>query len=168
MKKFKDKRGFTLVEVLVVVAIIGILSAISTPILVQNIDKAKVTRIIAKYDAFKKATISNMTSSEIKLDEELIKTITNEVNSVPDITPIGGKYLLTTLENADVKCIDENGNILNNTTISWQVALGIVNSDNDIYMTDKQFKQLVKSLGNTNIVVKDGGIDDGIYIKIVD
>ena len=168
MKKFKDKRGFTLVDLLVVVAIMGILAAVSTPILTQNIDRAKVTRVITKYDAFKKATVSNLSPREIELDNELIETIIKEVNSVPDITPIGGKYLLTTLENADVKCIDENGNILNNTTISWQVALGIVNSDNDIYMTDKQFKQLVKSLGNTNIVVKDGGIDDGIYIKIVD
>lgn len=149
MKKVNDKRGFTLVEVLVAVFIIGILASVSTPILVQNIDKAKVTRIIAKYDAFKKATISNMSSSEIKLDNKLIETITNEVNGVPEITPIGGKYKLTNIEHED---------------ISWQVALGIVDLDNTISITDKKIKQLVKILGNTNVIIKD----NELYLKIVD
>ena len=40
---FKDKKGFTLVELMVVVAILGILTMVAIPVFNKSTDKAKIT-----------------------------------------------------------------------------------------------------------------------------
>ena len=165
MKIIKDNKGFTLVEILVVVAIVGILAMVSVPSLVQNIDKAKVTRIITKYDAFKKSTISNTELKEVTLTDDLKNSIIKDVNSIPEQTPIGGKYDLDSVEGGKHPNKDGDGLEENDTQVSWNIALVIEETDNSkIYITGKQFKQLVKTLGNTNIIIKG----NKIYLKIVD
>lgn len=167
MKIIKNKKGFTLVEVLVVIAIIGILAVTSTPILLQNIDKAKVSRIITKYDAFKKATISNAELKELKLTPTLKEAIKKDVNSIPEQTPIGGKYELDRVEGGQHPNQEGDGLEKYNTEISWNIALVIQETENStISITDKQFKYLVKTIGNTNIIIKVK--DKKIYLKIVD
>ena len=170
MKIIKNKKGFTLVEVLVVVAIIGILAVTSTPILLQNIDSAKVARIITKYDAFKKATINNIGLKEgISTDDldDLKAAIKKDVNSIPEQTPIGGQYELDRVEGGQHP--NQEGDRLEpeptDTKVSWDIALVIEETDNsEIFISDKSFKQLVKTIGNTNIIIKD----NKIYLKIVD
>lgn len=44
MKRLNDKRGFTLIEIMVVVVILGILAAIVVPRFMSEPDKAKVTK----------------------------------------------------------------------------------------------------------------------------
>jgi len=44
MKKLGSAQGFTLIEVIVVIAVVAILAAILTPTVVKNIDDAKVAR----------------------------------------------------------------------------------------------------------------------------
>jgi general secretion pathway protein G len=46
--RFRDKRGFTLIEIMVVVVILGILAAVVVPRLLSRPDEAKVTK--AKVD----------------------------------------------------------------------------------------------------------------------
>ena len=163
MKIIKDKKGFTLVEILVVVAIIGILAVVSIPSLLQNIDKAEVARLLSDYDAFKKATINNITSKEVDLSDELKKAIKKDVNAISLETPIGGQYDLDSVQGGQYP--DKDGEGLENTETSWNIALVIEEKDNSkISITGKQFKQLVKTLGNTNIIIKG----NKIYLKIVD
>ena len=71
MNKFKSKKGFTLAELLIVVAIIAVLVAIAVPIFVSSLDNAKkgvfqanqrtlkglaVTEILSNTDAYAKDT----------------------------------------------------------------------------------------------------------------
>lgn len=51
----QNERGFTLVELMVVVVIIGILTAIAVPAMGKQVDKAKVKRAVAEVKAMKTA-----------------------------------------------------------------------------------------------------------------
>lgn len=56
MKKLvKKNKGFTLVEILVVIAIIGILAIVALPALFKNIEKAKIVDLEADISAMKSA-----------------------------------------------------------------------------------------------------------------
>jgi prepilin-type N-terminal cleavage/methylation domain-containing protein len=52
-KKKKNNKGFTLVELLVVIAIIGILAVVAVPALFKNIDKAKSVQVVTNVNAIK-------------------------------------------------------------------------------------------------------------------
>ncbi|HBG2955415.1 TPA: prepilin-type N-terminal cleavage/methylation domain-containing protein [Clostridioides difficile] len=54
----KNKKGFTLVELLVVIAIIGILAIVALPALFKNIEKAKIAKLEADISAIKSASLS--------------------------------------------------------------------------------------------------------------
>ena len=54
-KKLKDKKGFTLVELIVVLVILAILAALLVPALTGYIDKANYEKVIADYDTFVEA-----------------------------------------------------------------------------------------------------------------
>lgn len=54
----KKKKGFTLVELLVVIAIIAVLAAVVAPNAFQAIEKSKVSAVISDYKAIKIATLN--------------------------------------------------------------------------------------------------------------
>ena len=56
--KNKNNKGFTLVEILVVIAIIGILAVVAVPSLFKNIEKAKIAELEADISAIKSAALS--------------------------------------------------------------------------------------------------------------
>ena len=45
----KRQRGFTLIEIMVVVVILAVLGALVVPKILENVDKARVTRAAERY-----------------------------------------------------------------------------------------------------------------------
>jgi type IV pilus assembly protein PilA len=64
MKKLNKKKGFTLAELLVVVAIIAVLVAISIPIFTSQLNKAKKATNEANLRAAKAAAVSQYLTDE--------------------------------------------------------------------------------------------------------
>jgi len=57
-KKKKNNKGFTLVELLVVIAIIGVLAVVAVPSLFSNINKSKAAQVESDYATIKTAVMA--------------------------------------------------------------------------------------------------------------
>ncbi|HEL5646067.1 TPA: prepilin-type N-terminal cleavage/methylation domain-containing protein [Clostridioides difficile] len=139
MKLKKNKKGFTLVELLVVIAIIGILAVVAVPALFSNINKAKVASVESDYSSVKSAALSYYSdtnkmpaTTSNPVDLENLKTY---MESLPDKADIGGEYQLLLVGN--------------------KLVLQI----NDATLTGAQSTKLLSDLGNDKIY-KTIGSDD--------
>lgn len=93
LKKLKnDKKGFTLVELIVVLVILAILAALLVPALTGYIDKAKEKAIIAE-------TRSVVMAGQTLADEEYANK------------PVGGDNAITLDKDKVLELADVNGNI---------------------------------------------------------
>lgn len=122
MKKIlKNKKGFTLMEMLIVVAIIVILVVISIPIFTSQLDKAKTAADDANLRAAKGAAATMMltddsfnASTTYYFDAEAGKLGTG----APSDTEYGqmgtNGYIKVTFPSGEVKCewVDKDGNAI--------------------------------------------------------
>ena len=62
-KSLKNKKGFTLIELMIVVAILGILAAVAIPMYINYQNKAKTSEAPINIDAIKKGELSQFSAN---------------------------------------------------------------------------------------------------------
>lgn len=106
MKKFKERMaeraGFTLVELIVVIAILGILAGIAVPAYTGYIKKANEASDYMRLDAIKTAVI--FTATEDKLDETDVQKI--------EVTESGVTYYNGGVETANAIALTSDADFL--------------------------------------------------------
>ncbi len=76
MKKMKNRKGFTLVELIVVIAILAILAAVAIPVYSNYISKANEAADYSMLDAIKTAVAFKVTEDGVKADPPAAPEIT--------------------------------------------------------------------------------------------
>jgi len=104
MKTLRNESGFTLVELMIVIVIVGILAAVAVPIYQSNIDKAKMTECDAALGTIR-------TGLRVYYAENSVYPTAAAGTAVTDVTGLGvstadltGRYFtadLYTVESAD-------------------------------------------------------------------
>ena len=90
MNMFKKNGGFTLVELIVVIAILAILAGVAIPVYSGYISKAEETADIAKLDAIKTAAIAAVALDGVEI--ETLEVSNSEVVANDDVDLLNGKY----------------------------------------------------------------------------
>ena len=102
----RDEKGFTMIELIIVIIIVGVLAAISVPMMSSNVDRAKRTEAIAAMGT-------------IRMAERLCKV---EFGSYEPVT--AGAFATTANINKYIKAGDLNGRYYNDNSYSV-IASGI-------------------------------------------
>lgn len=94
-KTMKKQRGFTLVELLIVTAIIAVLATIVTPAALSAIEKSKATAALADIRAYQTATLTYYVSEGAYPDQDDLEKEMSKLG-VKNENPWGGTYVLAT------------------------------------------------------------------------
>lgn len=97
-KKLKDKKGFTLVELIVVLVILAILAALLIPALTGYIDRANEEKVIAEA---RMALMAAQTQGSIEYAKAPAGTAITYDNTADNVTDTDGKITLAELNKLD-------------------------------------------------------------------
>lgn len=107
-KKLKEKKGFTLVELIVVLVILAILAALLIPALTKYIDKAKEKSITAET---RQAVMAAQTLVDEKWADDQNATITVDTNGtikyteVTDLAEVKGDISAVTITDGKIESL---------------------------------------------------------------
>lgn len=146
-KKLKNKKGFTLVELIVVLVILAILAALLVPALTGYIDKANQEKVIAECRSVVMA--AQTTASEYY---GLNKDLSKSENQTSALTQIKTLAEVPTTKGADNKDVP---------VWHYQITIGTANGENNV-VTKVVFDD------STNMVTytKDSTTGEGSYSKV--
>lgn len=106
----KNKKGFTLIEIIVVLVIMGILIAIAVPSVLGYVNKAKDQKYLAEARGYyigaqgivtskngkdEAVTTADLYAAKVEADAGIVKTESNITASVCDVTTDVGKAKIT-------------------------------------------------------------------------
>lgn len=133
MSKKLNKKGFTLAELLIVVAIIAVLVAVSVPIFNSKLEKAREATDVANMRAAKAAAASMYLSGEIEKGEtyfynasegKLVKSDTN-ITGYGQGTTSDGKTVYDGYDSKDVEYTDKIINVVVTETDDGEISIAI-------------------------------------------
>lgn len=89
MRRFRNRRGFTLVEIILVIIIIGILAAIIVPKFVGQSDKAKIAATKANINSLRSAVRLFQSDNDGTPPAALSNLVTTYMRAIPQeaVTP---------------------------------------------------------------------------------
>ena len=141
MEKMKNQKGFTLIELMIVVAIIGILAAVAIPSYQNYVKKAKFTEIVQATAPLKQAVDECVQSQGLAIGAT-ITGCTPGSNGVPLLPAGSGKILSFAQTDGGVITVNSaTGAGMVDSTTSYSYVLspvgGVVNAAGSItWQTD--------------------------------
>lgn len=126
-KKLKDKKGFTLVELIVVLVILAILAALLVPALTGYIDKANQEKVIAECRSVVMA--AQTTASEYYGLNKDLSTAENQESALEQIAKLAEVPTTTTT--------GENNTTVTKTNWHYEIVIGTVNGENNVVKSVK-------------------------------
>lgn len=99
-RMLQNEKGFTLVELMVVVVIIGILTAIAVPAMGKQVEKAKVTRAVAEIKAMKTAVDTHKMEKSVYPKTGEVKEVMKDFGLTSLNDPWGNSYVYATDDTA--------------------------------------------------------------------